>query len=120
MNFADTHPTWMWLYFGSLGSIGAILFTLTAWTWFRLHALDQGLMRSAAKWAMFGYLFLFTSATFACGIGGFPGNMLSSDPSARNLTAAIGAAAASILFSVPGWALVLISTHKMLRATRGR
>ena len=65
MNFSETHPLWMWLYFGVFGSIGAILITLIAWQWMKLHALAEGYLRSAAKWSMFGYLFLFTSAVFA-------------------------------------------------------
>jgi len=28
MNFPETHPIWMWLYFGVFGSVGAILITL--------------------------------------------------------------------------------------------
>ena len=60
-----THPLWMWLYFGVSGAIGAVLITLIAWQWIQYNALAQGVQRSAAKWSMFGYVFLFTAATLA-------------------------------------------------------
>jgi hypothetical protein len=65
MNFSETHPLWMWLYFGAFGSAGVILVTLIAWHWMKFHALAKGYLRSAAKWNMFGYVFLFAAATFA-------------------------------------------------------
>ena len=64
MNFSETHPIWMWLYFGTFGSIGAVLITLIAWQWAQFHAISRGYVRSAAKWSMFGYVFLFTAALF--------------------------------------------------------
>jgi hypothetical protein len=65
MNFPATHPLWMWLYFGLFGSAGIILFTLIAFQWKRIHVLTKGYLRSAAKWSMFGYMFLFFAAWFA-------------------------------------------------------
>jgi hypothetical protein len=55
----------MWLYFGVFGSVGLILITLIAWQWIKYHTLAKGYLRSAAKWSMFGYVFLFTAAVFA-------------------------------------------------------
>ena len=65
MNFPETHSLWMWLYFGVFGSAGLIIVTLIAWQWTKYHTLAQGYLRSAAKWSMFGYVFLFTAAVFA-------------------------------------------------------
>jgi hypothetical protein len=31
MNLPETHPLWMWLYFGVFGSAGVILITLIVW-----------------------------------------------------------------------------------------
>jgi len=114
MNFPLTHPVWMWLYFGSFGTAAAILFTLTVWTWLKYHALARGYLRSATRWSIISYMFLFFGAWFACGIGGPPGNMLSSDPTAHNPFGATGAAILSMFFSVTGWACLLVSQRKML------
>ena len=65
MNLPETHPLWMWLYFGLLGSAGLILITLIVWQCIQFHTLAEGYLRSAAKWNMFGYVFLFAAATFA-------------------------------------------------------
>ena len=65
MNLPETHPLWMWLYFGIFGSAGVILITLIVWQWIQYHALAKGYQRSAAKWNVFGYVFLFAAATFA-------------------------------------------------------
>lgn len=117
-DYTVTHPLWMWLYFGTFGSAGAILFTLIVWHSMKVHALVKGYRRSAARWNMVGYMFLFVAAWFACGIGATPGNMLSPDPAAQNLFFAIGEAALSIFFSVPGWACVLVGQRKMLQGIR--
>ena len=118
MNFSVSHPLWMWLYFGMFGSAGAILFTLIVWHWMKVHPLVKGYHLSAARWNIVGYMFLFFAAWFACGIGGPPGNMLSPDPAAQNLFAAIGAATLSMFFSVPGWACVLVSQRRMFQGIR--
>jgi len=115
MNFPTTHSIWMWLYFGTFGTIGAILFVLVVWTWLKYQALAGGYLRSAARWGMIGYTFLFFGAWFACGIGGPPGNMLSSESIAQNPSAATIAATLSMFFSVPGWACVLVSQRKMMQ-----
>jgi hypothetical protein len=65
MGFPDTHPLCMWLYFGAFGSAGIILITLIAWNWMKYHALARGYARSAARWNMVGYMFLFFAAWFA-------------------------------------------------------
>jgi len=111
-------PIWMLVYFGFFGSAGSVLFTLVLWYWMKFHSLSQGYLRTAAKWSAFGYAFLFIGAWFACGIGGPPGNMLSSDTVAQNLPSAIRAAALSIFFSVPGWACVLVGMIKMTRGIK--
>ncbi|MGA9349200.1 MAG: hypothetical protein WBW48_10405 [Anaerolineae bacterium] len=115
MNFPLTHPLWIWLYFGTFGTTGLILFTLLVWNGMKYHALVHGCQRLAARWSLLGYMFLFFAAWFACGIGGPPGNMLSSDPTAQNPLTAVGAAILSMFFSVLGWACVLVSQRKILR-----
>ena len=115
MNFPASHPSWMWLYFGALGTVGVILFALIVWNWMKVLKLAKGFQRSAAKWSMIGYMFLFFSAWFACGIGGSPGNLLSTNPGTHYLTGAIYAAALAMFFSVPGWLCVLIGLRKMLK-----
>lgn len=118
MNFPVSHPIWMWLYFGTFGTLGVILFSLVVWQGMKVHTLVKGHMRSAARWSMVGYMFLFLGLWFACGIGGPPGNMLSSDPTTHNLSAATGAATLSMFFSVPGWASVLMSLRRMMRGAQ--
>lgn len=112
MNFPTSHPVWMWLYFGLFGSGGLLLFGLIAWSWMKLHAQVSGRWRSATRWGMFGCMFLFFAAWFACGIGGPPGNMLSANPSVHNSSAAVGAAALSMFFTVPGWGCLLVGLRK--------
>ncbi|MCK4429782.1 MAG: hypothetical protein KAW19_00620 [Candidatus Aminicenantes bacterium] len=115
MNFPASHPLWMWLYFGVFGSAGVILFALIVWNWMKLLKLAEGYLRSASKWSMIGYMFLFFAAWFACGIGGSPGNLLSTNPDTHYLTGAIYAAVLAMFFSVPGWLCVLIGQRKLLR-----
>jgi hypothetical protein len=114
-DYTVTHPLWMWLYFGIFGSAGTILFTLIVWHSMKVHALVKVYQRSAARWSMVGYMFLFIAAWFACGIGGPPGNMLSPDPAARNVFLASFEAILSMFLSVPGWACVLVGQRKMLQ-----
>ena len=111
-------PTWVWLYFGTFGTIGALLYTLVVWYWMKVHSLAAGWLRSAAKWNMVGLMFLFVAAYFACGIGGPPGSLLSHDQLTHDLEAAYDSALLAIFFSVPGWACVLVGTLKMLRGIR--
>jgi len=113
-----THPLWMWIYFGAFGSIGAILFTLIIWQLMKLHALAKGYLRSAARWSMIGYAFLFSAAWFACGVGGTPGNLLSSDPATHNPAVATAVAALSIALAVPGWACLLWAQSRILRGAQ--
>ena len=118
MTFPVSHPIWMWLYFGTFGTLGVVLFTLVMWHWMKVHALVKGFMRSSAKWSVVGFMFLFVASWFACGIGGPPGNLLSSDLTAHNLSAAISAAMVSMFFSVPGWVFVLVSLRKMIQGVQ--
>ncbi|MGD8969136.1 MAG: hypothetical protein PVI07_16635 [Anaerolineae bacterium] len=113
-------PSWVWLYFGTFGTAGAVLFTLTAWTWMKFLRLAEGSQRSAAKWNMVGLMFLFVAAYFACGIGGPPGGLLSHDQATHDLSSAYDSAMLSIFFSVPGWACVLVGVRKMGRGLRSR
>jgi len=118
MNFPTGYPIWMWLYFGTFGSAGAVLFTLVVWHWLKVHSLAKGPLRSAAKWNMVGCMFLFFGAWFACGIGAWPGYLLSPDLAIHNPHLATGAAVLSMFFSVPGWACVLVGQRKMVQATQ--
>lgn len=115
MNFPESHPNWMWLYFGIFATVGVILFTLVVWNWMKALKRAEGYLRSATKWSMAGYMFIFFSAWFACGIGGSPGNLLSANSDTHNLVAAIWAAVLAMFFSVPGWACLLVSQRKMLK-----
>jgi hypothetical protein len=111
-------PTWVWLYFGTFGTLGALLYTLVVWNWMKVHSLAAGWMRSAAKWNTVGLMFLFVAAYFACGIGGPPGSLLSHDQLTHDLEAAYDSALLAIFFSVPGWASVLVGTLRMLQGIR--
>ena len=115
MDFLTTHPALLWAYFGTFGTVATILFVLAARSWLEYHAVAAPRQRSALRWGMVGYMFLFFASWFACGIGGPPGNLISSDPAVHNLPAATGAAILSMFFSVPGWACVLVSQRKLLR-----
>ena len=111
-------PTWVWLYFGGLGTVGAVLYSLVVWYWMRLRASTEGATRSIATWNVVGLMFLFIAAYFACGIGGPPGSLMSKDASTHALDAAYDSALLSIFFSVPGWACVCVGMRKMLRGAR--
>lgn len=109
-------PTWVWLFFGTLGSGGAVLFTLVVWSWLKIQTRAKSSLQSAARWNMIGLMFLFIAAYFACGIGGPPGSLLSHDPLTHDLETAYDSALLAIFFSVPGWACVLVGMRKMLKA----
>ena len=47
-------PTWVWLYFGALGTLGAVLFTLIVWYWMKVYSSAGRALRSAAGWNMVG------------------------------------------------------------------
>lgn len=110
----DLHPLWLYAYFGTFGSVATVLFVLVAKSWLEYNARADYAQRSALRWNMVGYMFLFFASWFACGIGGPPGNLLSSDAAAHNQAAATGAAILAMLFSVPGWACVLVGQRKLL------
>ena len=109
MNYPATHPVWMWLYFGGLSSVGLIVYVAIAWRLTTVYAAAEGRVRSAARWAMFGSAFMFLALWFACGIGGPPGNMLSSDVATHSLEFATNAALGSAFFSVPAWGCLLVA-----------
>ena len=111
-------PNWVWLYFGTFGTIGALLYTLTVWYWMKVHSQAAGWLRSAAKWNMLGLMFLFVAAYFACGIGGPPGSLLSSDSLTHDIESAYDSALLAIFFSVPGWACVLVGIRKLFQGIR--
>jgi hypothetical protein len=111
-------PNWVWLYFGTFGTIGALLYTMTVWYWMKVHSLAAGWLRSVAKWNMLGLMFLFVAAYFACGIGGPPGSLLSADSLTHNIESAYDSALLGIFFSVPGWACVLVGIRKLLHGIR--
>lgn len=123
MSFPDSHPDWMWLYFGAFGTTGVVLFIMVMWSWLRYHAIVDGSARSAARWNAVGYLLLFFAQWAICGVGGPPGNLLSSDAATHDLHRAIQASVLGIIFSVPGWACLLVGLRKLLggaRSTEGR
>jgi hypothetical protein len=111
-------PAWVWLYFGAFGTVGAVLYTLVAWCWMKLHSRASGSLRSTAKWSMVALMFLFIAAYFACGIGSPPGSLLSPEQSTHDLEAAYDSALLAIFFSVPGWACALVSMTKLLQSIK--
>jgi hypothetical protein len=108
-----SYPDWVWLYFGSFGTVGALLFTFIVWYWMKAPVQAGTRQDSAAAWNMVGMMFLFAGAWFACGIAGPPGNALSQDISLRDLDIAYFSAMLSVLLSIPGWACLLIGMRKM-------
>jgi hypothetical protein len=120
VNFPTTHPIWMWLYFGIFGTLGILLFILIMWNWMKYHAAVEGNLRSSARWMATGYMFLFFAEWFACGIGGPPGNMLSSDLATHSSFGALGAASLSMFFSVPGWACLFVGQRKLFNDVQSR
>jgi len=118
MNFPLSHPVWMWLYFGAFGTAGAVLFTLVVWYAMKARNAVSGYLRKSAAWSMVGYLFLFLSAYAACGIGGPPGNLLSSTPGLADDTFALIASMMAIGYSVPGWACLLVSQRLLLKGAK--
>ncbi len=116
MNFPSSYPVWIWLYFGAFGSISAVFFSLTAWNWFKSRSFAKGWLRSIITWNMFGYMFLFIGAYFACGIGGTPGgNLLSPDITIHNIQKGTTSAVLSMFFSVPGWVCIFIGQRGLLK-----
>ncbi|MEW6141582.1 MAG: hypothetical protein AB1597_00285 [Chloroflexota bacterium] len=118
MDFPLSHPVWMWLYFGFFGIAGAVLFTLVVWYAMKARNGATGQLRRSATWSMVGYLFLFLSSYAACGIGGPPGNLLSSTPGLADATFATIASMMAIAYSVPGWACILVAECIKLRMAK--
>ena len=116
MNFPSTHPSWMWLYFGVLGTAGMVMFILAMWSVAKLRKNSNQRLGKAIRLNMIGYMFLFISSWFACGIGGPPGNMLSADATVHNQLGALGAASMAMFFSVPGWSFLFLGYRSMLNS----
>ena len=117
MNFPVSHPLWMWLYFGFFGTAGVILFTLVIWYAMKARSGATGQQRKSATWNMVGFLFLFLSSYAGCGIGGPPGNLLSSTPGLADTTFALIASAMAIGYSIPGWACLLMAQRVLLKSS---
>lgn len=116
MNF----PPYMWIYFAEFGTLAIVFLALTFWTWIKTTRLTKGPLKRALLWNMAGYVALFTALWFACGIGGPPGNLLSTDPSLQNPTVAGGAAMAGMFFSVVGWILLWVGMRNMLKVVSSK
>jgi hypothetical protein len=116
MNLPPFFPGWMFLYFAGFGTLALILVSLIFWTWMRVTRLVNGSLRTALKWNMVGYCFLFCASWFACGVGAGPGNLLSTDPAMHNPFLASMAAVAGMFTSVAGWAFLLTGQRKLLRS----
>src|SRR3972149_2482674 len=109
-------PAWMWMYFALLGSLAILFVALTFWAWLKTTRLTSGSLKRALRWQVGGYATLFAAVWFACGIGGPPGNLLSTEDSLRNIEAATGAALAGMFFSVVGWVLLWMAMRIMLKS----
>ncbi|MBU8893340.1 MAG: hypothetical protein KOO66_11210 [Bacteroidales bacterium] len=118
MNFPDIFPGWAWIYFGTFGSVAAILFTLIVLNWMKLRILSKGYEKAAAMWRIWGFTFLFFAEWFACGIGGVPGALLSTDISMHYQFGGMLAAMLAMFFSVPGWICIFISQNKLLKGIK--
>jgi hypothetical protein len=119
MNLPIYFPGWMFLYFAAFGTIALALVALIFWTWMRITRLANGFLRVALKWNIVGYIFMFCASWFACGIGGGPGNLLSTDPSMHNPFLASMSAVSGMFASVVGWTCLLISQLKLLSGFEG-
>lgn len=114
MNVPAYFPAWMYLYFAAFGSIALILVALVFWTWMKVNQLAIGYLRTALKWNLFGYFWLFCAAWFACGIGAGPGNLLSLDESMHHPFLATMGAVSGMFASVAGWVFLLVGQRKLL------
>jgi hypothetical protein len=114
VNVPPYFPTWMYLYFASLGTLALVLVAALFWTWMRSTRLSRGYLRAALQWNAVGYLFLFSAVWFACGIGAGPGFLLSTDPARHQPLLAAAAAAAGMFCSVLGWVCLLAGQRRLL------
>ena len=62
MSFAPVYPVWYWFFFAVGGSIAALSFIGVMWYQVKAMARVQGVLRSVARWRVFGYTFLFMAA----------------------------------------------------------
>ncbi|MCL5771297.1 MAG: hypothetical protein M1479_03370 [Actinobacteria bacterium] len=113
MNLPATHPIWLWIYFGIMGTVSLILLALILWT--RLVIISKKGKDSAGRMITLGIVLLFCSGWMACGIAGPPGNLLSKDISSHNQIAATWASIASMAFAVIGWICILIGYKLILK-----
>jgi hypothetical protein len=114
MSLPTYFPGWMYLYFASFGSIALVLVALVFWTWMKVNRLADGYLRTALKWNMVGYIFVFSASWFACGIGAGPGNLLSLDASMHNPFLATMGAVSGMFASVAGWICLLVGQRTLL------
>ena len=113
MNLPPHFPAWMFLYFATFGSIALVLVTLVFWMWMKVNRVASGKLRTALKWNAVGYVFMFISSWFACGIGASPGNLLSLDALIRNPFLASMAAFSGMFASAAGWVCLLVGQRKL-------
>lgn len=108
-------PTWLFLYFTSLGTVALVLVALLFWTWLRTTRFSAGPLRSALAWMVAGFVFVLSAAWFACGVGAGPGFLLSTDASMHQPFLATAAAVAGMFSSVVGWVCLLVGFRKILK-----
>ena len=111
MGFPQSFPLWMWLYFGTFGSAGAVLFTLIVLSWMKIRSYTKGYKRSAATWVC--------SATCSClSRHGSPvesvvlrAGCFSTNQDMHYRFGAVLAAVLAMFFSIPGF----VSQRKKLK-----
>lgn len=119
MSAPSYFPTALYLYFATAGSVVLVLVALVFWTWLKATRLTDGRMRSGLFWIAAGFVALFASQWFACGIGAGPGFLLSTDASMHQPFLATAAAVAGMFCSVLGWAFVLVGLIRIRRVLDG-
>lgn len=119
MSAPSYFPTALYLYFAAAGSIVLVLVALVFWTWLQATRLTAGRLRSALVWLAAGFVALFASQWFACGIGAGPRFLLSTDASMHQPFLATAAAVAGMFCSVLGWAFVLVGLIRVRKVLRG-
>ena len=120
MNLPTNVPAWIFLYFSIFGSIALILVALIFWLWIKVNRAARGYMRTALKWNIVGYIFMFCASWFACGVGWGPGYLLSTDPSMHNPFLATMSAVSGMFASVAGWVCLLVGQRKLLGGLDGK
>lgn len=101
-------------YFGALGIALTILFVGIVWYWMKYNNVEEGKMRTAAKFKLIGYLFLLMAAWFMCGVAGYPGAALR--PDEANYDMAISIAYLVMLFLFVGFSFVFLGQRQAYKA----